>query len=372
MPRFRSLGMIGLAVLPVLPMSTPVGHSAHSQPVRLVRQSWGTAMIRHFGQPGNASGFSTILIRDGVAWVFGGTNPGGQSAPVAEQLVGDQWVGSRLPAGLPDFISDASAPSRRDIWAVSSYGKYVLHWDGTRWQLARRWNSQGTLSDIVATGPRDAWVFGTSAGGRRSLGTWHYDGTSWRRVEGLARDVYRASAISNRDLWAITAGQRGDAIIRFNGRSWHRVRAGRAFSGIRWHDIMAESARDVWLVGNATGKKYRGRLVLARWNGKRWNRWVTPLSVFAGQLAAAGAGRVLATATSSALLPTGLIIMMTNRGRLTSSVVSSSFGCGVSDATLVARTQSVWATGGSLTRLGGDAVVWVRPLPGGLNSRDIH
>jgi hypothetical protein len=377
MPRFRWLGTVALAVLPVLPMSTSPGHVAQGhhgtgQPARLVRQSWNPALSRHFGVPGNASGFSTILAADGVVWVFGGTNPGGPSFPVAERLLGGRWTALRLPARLTNFISDASAPSRHDIWAASSYGRYVLHWDGTRWQLARQWHSPGTLSDVVATGPRDAWVFGTSSGGRRSLGTWHYDGSSWQPVQGLARTIYRASALSDRDIWAITAGHRGDAIIRFNGRSWHRVRSGPALAGIRWHDILAESARDVWLAGNATGKKYQGHLVLAHWNGTRWSRRVTPLSALAGQLAAAGSGGVLATASSSALVPTGLIVMMSLDGRLASSVISSSFGCGASDVTLAGNARSIWATGGSLTRSGSDAVVWVRPLPGSLEPRDIH
>ena len=378
MPRFRSLSTVALAVLPVLPLSGSLsyldpGQSAaggHAAPARasLVAQTWGLAMSKHFGHPGTAAGFSAILITDGRLWAFGGTNPGGTSAPIADQRTGKRWVASALPAGLGDFISDASATSPRDIWAVSGYGRYVLHFDGISWQLSRRWPGPGSLSDVVATSSRSAWVFGTSFDGARSIGAWHFDGTSWRPVTGMADDIYRASADSGHDIWAIAARARTDALLRFDGRRWHRVRASGAVAGIRWRDILAESARSVWLLGN-TGK---GRLVFAHWNGARWHRFVTPLTALAGQLAAARDGRVLATATSPAQLPTGLIVTMSGDGRVTTSVIASALGCGVSDAVVAVRTGAIWASGGTLTKLGGDAAIWLRTAPGRTRDIDIH
>ena len=46
------------------------------------------ALRQHYGPLANASGYSVILVagRDS-AWVFGGTNPGGASKPVAARLV---------------------------------------------------------------------------------------------------------------------------------------------------------------------------------------------------------------------------------------------------------------------------------------------
>lgn len=357
MRRWCSLSTVTLAVLPALPLSMLPGHTAEVALHRPARTGWVLEQTHHFGQPGNASGYSTVLLSHGHLWVFGGTNPGGQSSPVIESLVGRHWVTARLPTGLSDFISDASAPGSRDIWAISSYGRYVLRWDGTRWRLVERWQRAGSLSDIVATSPRNAWVFGTSADGYRGLGTWHYDGRSWRRVLGPAADIYRASAVSGRDVWGIEPGQRGDAIVRFDGRRWYRLRVGQAISAVRWHDILAESARNVWLVGNEPAKD-RGRLVLAHWNGERWIRIVTRVSALAGQLADAGTDRVLVTATSSALLPTGLVILVTNNGRMATSAIASTLGNGVSDAVLNS-TDAIWASGGTLTRLGGNAAVWM-------------
>jgi hypothetical protein len=376
MPRFRRLSMAALAVLPVLPLSASLtylgpGHAAPGAagspgPVRLAAQTWDLAMTRHFGHPGNAAGFSAILMTGGQLWAFGGTNPGGSSTPIADELTGKQWAASALPARLTDFISDASATSKDNIWAISSYGRYVLHWDGTRWQLAHRWDEPGALSDVVATSPRSAWVFGTAFGGARGVGTWHFDGQSWQRAGGAASDIYRASVVSGRGIWAIAARPHTDAILRFDGRRWHQMRGGRAIAGIRWRDIVAESARDVWLLGDAA----RGHLVFAHWDGVRWRRFVTPVSALAGQLTAARNGGVLATATAPARLPAGLIVMMTSKGHVTTSAITSALGCGVSDSVVVARTGAVWASGGTLTKAGGNAAVWVRAVPAGDRNHD--
>jgi hypothetical protein len=353
-----SLSTVSLAVLPALPLAVLPGHATDVALHRPAQPGWVLEQARHFGQPGNASGYSTVLLTHGHLWVFGGTNPGGLSSPVIQNLAGRHWVAAMLPPGLSDFISDASAPGSRDIWAISSYGGYALRFDGTRWRLMGRWRQPGSFSDIVATSPSNAWIFGTSAAGYRGLGTWHYDGRSWRLVLGAAADIYRASAVSGRDVWGIEATQRGDEILRFDGRRWHRLRVGQAISAIRWHDILAESARNVWLVGNEPARD-RSRLVLAHWNGERWIWIVTPTSALAGQLAGAGADRVLVSATSSALLPTGVVILVTNTGRVASSAIASSLGNGVSDAVFNPSTDVIWASGGTLTRLGGDAAIWM-------------
>ena len=362
MRRFRSLSAAAVALLPVMALSPAVAHAGARQ-AQSPRQAFYLASGMHYGQPGNASGYSEILTAGRTIWAFGGTNPGGRSAPVAVIRVGTSWQLSRLPTGLTDFISNASAPDSRDIWAISGYGRYVLHWNGTRWQVARRWNMQGALSGVIALSHRNVWVFGTSPGGDRTIGTWHFNGRQWMPVKTAARDIYRASAISARDIWAIAADPHGDSIVRLGVRGWRHVRTGRALVGVRWHDILAESPEDVWLLGNDDTRLGSGRLVLAHWDGKHWNRINTALHAWAGQLAAVGRGSVAATATSSGLLADGLIVQTTSRGRLAWSTIESSLGSGVSDIVYVPGTHTLWASGGTLTRLGGDAAIWARVIP---------
>src|ERR1700758_2809858 len=131
----------------------------------------------HFGQPGNASGYSAIVVTGRrQAWAFGGTNPGGPSRPVAEHWTGSAMTRSALPPGLRGFISGGSGPSATDIWAASEYGGYVLHWNGTRWYLARRWD--GSITGLTAVSAGNLWIFGASADGD-GTGTWDFDGRSW-------------------------------------------------------------------------------------------------------------------------------------------------------------------------------------------------
>jgi hypothetical protein len=368
MPRFRSRSAVALAMLPALGLGAMPGRQLPSHtrlvptPLQPSAAAWPLAESAHFGQPGNASGYSAILVINGHTWAFGGTNPGGQSVPVVLRQDGRSWRVSALPTGLTGFISDASAASAADVWAVSGYGRYVLHFDGTRWQLLRRWRTPGVISDVVALGRGDAWVFGTSATGTRTVGTWYYDGSRWTEARGIARDIYRASAVSRRDVWAIVAGPASDTIVHWSGTRWQRVSLGRMLAGIRWHDIVAESATDVWLAGNPVTRHGGARLILAHFNGKNWTRLETPQRAWAGQLAAAGHGKIAVTATSDGLLPVGLIAVVSPANRMSWSTIVSSFGSGVSDVAFAPTTGVLWASGGILTRLGGNAAIWQHPI----------
>jgi hypothetical protein len=362
MPRFRLSGAFAMAFLPAMVLS-PNATKAVAHRAVLLTPAWHLVVNRHYGRPANASGYSEILTAGQVIWAFGGTNPGGQSSPVAVYRARDSWQSSALPRGLPDFINSASASGPSDIWAVSGYGRYILHWDGRRWHLARRWRQGGALSGVAAVSHQDVWVFGTSAYGVQTIGTWHFDGRSWTADKGVGQDVYRASAVSGRDIWGIAAGRHSDSIERFGRRGWRHVRTGRILVGVRWRDILAASANDVWVLGNAADRQGSGRLVLAHWNGRRWTRITTALDAWAGQLATAGPGRVVATATSPGLLGNGIVLELTSTGHLASTSIASSLGSGVSDVVFAPRSRVLWASGGILTRLGGNAAVWNQALP---------
>ena len=119
--------------------SSPPSREATGAPAATTSSAFSTAVVRHYGLPANASGYSVIVGTGPTeAWAFGGTNPGGPSAPVATLWSGDTTATATLPRGLTSFISDASETSSSDIWAASQYGRYVLHFDGVRWRVARR------------------------------------------------------------------------------------------------------------------------------------------------------------------------------------------------------------------------------------------
>jgi hypothetical protein len=366
MPRYRSLSAAAVAILPAMILS-PAGIRAATpqltaHPAAVLTPEWHMAVNLHYGQIPNDSGYSEILTAGRVVWAFGGTNPGGPSSPVAMFLAGGTWHESALPAGLTNFISSASAPKPNDIWAISQYGGYVLHWNGTRWSLAKGWTQTGELTGVLAISSRDVWLFGTSAGGDATVGTWHFNGRTWEPVA-AGKDLYRASAVSAHDIWAIAAGPKVDSIERLGYRGWYHVRTGRVLVGARWHDILAVSESDVWILGTRASSQGTGRLVLAHWNGRRWTRFNTFLQAWAGQLAAAGSGSIVATAMTPGLAGGGLIIEMTGSGHLTWSTIASNLGSGVTDVAYAPQGRVLWASGGVLTRLGGNAALWTLALP---------
>jgi hypothetical protein len=325
---------------------------------KISRSAFRVAITRHYGQPANASGYSVILVTGArQAWAFGGTNPGGPSTPVAVRWNGRTLATSALPGGLTGFITGASAAAANDVWAASQYGRYVLHWNGRHWHVAAQWR-HGQITGLTAISASDVWSFGTTLTGLRVLGTWHFDGKSWQPVAGLGRSIYRASAVSHRDIWAIGATRRADYILRYNGHAWRRLPAVRALAGVQPRDILAISNHNVWVAANQVNRLGVVRLVLAHWNGTRWTRLVSGLRAWAGRLAPGSGGGVLLTATPASASATGLILHAWPGGWGATIIIQSGLGSGVSDVAMAPGTRSLWATGGILTRLGGDAAIW--------------
>jgi hypothetical protein len=322
---------------------------------------WRIAAVRHYGAAHDASGFSAVITPGRkTAWAFGGSNPGGVSLPVAMQWNGQRWHSWALPRGLTGFISDASAPAGDDIWAVSYAGGYVVHWNGTRWSVARRWSQHTPITGVTALSPTDVWVFGTTTAGLSGMGTWHFNGQSWARVSGPASEIYRASAVSRHDIWAVAANRKGGFIEHYNGRRWRAVRTGQAIGRTRLDDVLAVSRSSVWVVGNLQDRQGDGRLILAHFNGRDWTRISTPWHADTGRLAPAPDGGVWVTADNTGASDTALIGHLCPGCHASWAVVKWGEGSGISDIAVSRRTGTVWLSGGFLTRTGGDAAVWCR------------
>jgi hypothetical protein len=370
-----ALALCGGAAAYPAPSSGGIPRSAsqlvHIRPAAKISGSAFRVTARqHYGRSANASGYSVLIVTGATqAWAFGGTNPGGTSRPIAARWNGRSVTPSALPARLAGFISDASAPAATDIWAASQYGRYVLHWDGQGWRVAGSWR-RGEITGLTAISARDVWVFGTTVGGARGTGTWHFDGKSWHLSAGLAGSVYRASAVSSRDIWAIGAGPHSQFILRYNGATWRRLHTGQALAGVQPRDILAISNRNVWVAGNQVARSGQVRPVLAHWNGTRWTRLVSKLYAWAGRLAAGPQGGVLLTATPTGAAATGMILVASSRGWLATMIVHAGLGTGISDVALAPGTRSLWATGGILTRLGGDAAIWSGPFSRPIRHQD--
>jgi hypothetical protein len=343
--------------------STSLVNGSHGSPVTTTGATFQLTAGRHYGQPANASGYS-VIVRTGPAsaWLLGGTNPGGPSTPVAAQWNGLQLTTAALPAGLTSFVSDASATSSNDVWAVSQYGRYLLHFDGLQWRVVKRWQT-GQITGLTAISPADVWVFGTTDDGTSDVGTWHWDGYNWQRMYGLADSIVRASATSDSDIWAIAASSASYSILYYNGTSWQPVSTGSDLAGVQPRDILAISPSDVWVLGTQADTADAPRLVLLHWNGVGWTSLVTQINAWAGRLAAGANGTALVTATPADSSATGLILQVAAPAGWPVVTAESSLADGsVSDVVLAGDTRSLWASGAILTRLGGEAVIWTGQL----------
>ena len=321
---------------------------------------WQIAAKAHYGASRNASGYSAVVVlAKNDAWAFGGTNPGGPSTPTAMHWDGAHWQASALPGGLNGFIVAAAASSASNVWAVGD--GYALRWNGARWSIAKIWSTGDQITSVAAISRSDVWVFGSSTfSGQSSLGTWHYDGHSWAPVAGAA-GIYRASAISENNIWAITVGPRGGSVVHYDGTAFTSAPAADAVLGdTQLNDILAVSRHNVWVSGTTPLNAADGHLVLAHWNGRCWRRFVAPWPVQqAERFATDGGGGVwipVVTGGSSATW----ILHLSRYGAWTRTEITAArgSGVGVGDLALIPRTTTLWGTGGLVTTSGGDAAIW--------------
>lgn len=349
-------------------ISAAIATLAAAMPARAAdAPAWQIAAKVHYGASGNASGYSAVIApAKNDAWVFGGTNPGGPSSPAAEQWNGKRWQASALPAGLNGFIVAAAASSASNVWAVGD--GYALRWNGVKWSVAKIWNTGDGITSIAVVSRNDVWVFGSSSfSGQASLGTWHYDGRRWTKVSaaaGAAAAIYRASAVSESDIWAITVSPRGGSLVHYNGTGWENVPAADAvLANAQLNDVLAVSWHNVWVSGTTPANAADGRLVLAHWNGRCWRRFVAPWPVQQPErFATDGGGGIWIPVVAGGDSPATWILHLSRNGEWTRTEITAArgSGVGVGDLALIPGTTMLWGTGGLVTTSGGDAAIWDR------------
>jgi hypothetical protein len=358
----RVAGAVGIVPGAMLAATGLLAPGITAQAAGASAPNWRIVATVHYGPDDNASGYSAVVaVRKDDAWVFGGTNPGGPSSPTAEYWNGKSWRTSPLPPGLGGFVVAAGASSARNIWAVGD--GYALRWNGTKWSVAKIWSQSRHLTSVAVINRDDVWVFGCSMfSGTAGLGAWHFNGRAWIRASGIASSVYRASAVTRHDIWAITAGPRNGSVAHYNGRKWQRVRSAAAvLAHTQLDDVVATSPVSVWVSGISPASGGNGHLVLAHWDGSHWKRFVSPWQVQQPErFAPDGAGGIWIPAMTGGPDPATWIMHLSQAGQWTRTSIPAgqAAGVGVGDLALIPGTTSLWGSGGLLTTAGGDAAIW--------------
>lgn len=352
MPRFHRAGAIlgaglaatGMAVAASLPVQAATG------------TGWRLISRQHYGTSTDYSGLMGVVAPTATsAWAVGGTNLGvsGGGSPVARRWNGTAWQNSALPAGLKGRLYAASAPSASDVWAASGLGRYVLHWNGSKWLVAKQWPAQSLpqeITGITAFSASNVWVFGGS-GADPGLGTWHLSGGSWHQVTGTGSNIDVASAVSSSDIWAV-AGVAGsfNAVLHYNGTAWKQVTSP-ALAGLQFSHVLAPSAGSVWVTGSAGGTQK-----LIHYNGSTWQQVTVPSGVQLTAIAADGQGGLWFTAQKISNAA-WLAEHRSGAGAWT----APAFPSGTAGLFALARipgTTSMWAAGMHSAATGADTAVW--------------
>jgi hypothetical protein len=88
----------------------------------------------------------------------------------------------------------------------------------------------------------------------------------WRVVPGSpATQLTAVSALSDADVWAVGMSGSRSVVLHWNGHGWRMTR-----SSVVALDLAAESARDVWVVGETSLRASAARPASMRWDGVRW------------------------------------------------------------------------------------------------------
>jgi hypothetical protein len=346
----------GLAVamaLPALTAALPPAQAATAT-------GWRIVSNLHAGPATNFDGLTSVVAPGKTdAWAFGGSDLGEQTggAPIAEHWNGRHWRAAALPGGLTDALGAASAPSGNDVWVVSQLGGYVLHYNGSKWSVAKTWPEGSelpqALTGVTALSPTNVWVFGGS-GAFPGLGTWHLHGRTWTKVTGTGADISEASALSSRNIWA-TGGNSAaseDIVEHYNGSTW-RQEKGAALDNVTFNGIVALSPSSVWVSGSDTENGNVSRLL--HWNGKTWAQVKIPYPVGPEAIASDGHGGIWLSAISPATRD-WYALHRSAAGKWQRSLLTETGQA--PGLALITGSTSVWGAGAVPTVSGGNAVIW--------------
>ena len=187
-------------------------------------------------------------------------------------------------ARVTGVLSDVSAESATDVWAVGSSRSHTLaeHWNGSTWRRVTTPNPaprSDALDAVVAVTPTDAWAAGRDGVGGNGRLLLHWDGSVWRRTP-LPRGASHATirdlaALSPSDVWAVGASSHGATrTLHYDGSSWKLIPSPTpaATTSSVLAAVAASTSADAWAVGDDTSV----RPLVDHWDGSMWTESAIP------------------------------------------------------------------------------------------------
>lgn len=206
-------------------------------------------------------------------------------------------VASPNPGTSSNFLNSVSALSASNIWAVGSYGNgngsfpLIEHRNGSKWTVVSSPTIKGgsaySLNGVVALAANNVWAVGAynNASNVQQTLIEHWNGSSWSvvaspNVASLFNDLTALSAESAKDIWAVgnSSGNNGyqTLIEHWNGSKWSIATGSRAG---QLYSVTALAPNNAWAVGSAPGKNSTQALI-ERWNGSKWSTVASPATGF--------------------------------------------------------------------------------------------
>lgn len=178
----------------------------------------------------NAPEFGAIWVLSAEDWAAGGGAVNWEIVRVKGTTVRRAFTHGPT-TGIWGATSD-------DVWAVADYGGGFWHWNGSSWSKVEPKSGGDRPKSVWGFGANDVWAVGS----QDTLQ--HWDGTAWtQQAIDPEADLNAIWGTSRSDLWAV--GDQGQ-VWRFDGQTWTQRSSEPSvfFTGIR-----GSGPSSVWAVG---------------------------------------------------------------------------------------------------------------------------
>ncbi len=212
-------------------------------------------------------------------------------------------VPSPNPGVSGNVLNSVAVVASTNVWAVGDITvgngasqTLTEHWNGMTWSVVPSPSPSAfsnVLSGVTAVSANDIWVVGSFANAHdipQTL-TEHWNGTTWSVVPSpnagtSTTNVLNAvQADSANDVWAVgqfsaASGFRQTLTEHWNGKKWSVVSSPNVGTHDNiLHGVTTVSAHDVWAVGDFLDSNSNAHTLIEHWNGTTWSVVPSPSPV---------------------------------------------------------------------------------------------